>query len=109
MPELPDVEGFRVEFARHGTGRAVRGVDVVDPGVLHGVTGRRLRENLRGCRFEQPRRHGKWLIAPVADGPIVALHFGMTGALCWTGADAGRHDHDRVVLVFDDGELRYRD
>ncbi|GGT96910.1 Fpg/Nei family DNA glycosylase [Actinomadura citrea] len=107
MPELPDVEGFRRVLAEH-TGEPIASVSVLDPGVLRGVTARRLRTALRGRRFEEPHRHGKWLLAP-AQGPVVLLHFGMTGSLTWHRPDEPRHRHDRVVWKLPDGELRYRD
>jgi formamidopyrimidine-DNA glycosylase len=69
---------------------------------------RSLGRALDGKRFGTPRRHGKWLIAPV-NGEELLLHFGMTGLLCWAPEDAERHRHDRVVLVCEDGELRYND
>jgi formamidopyrimidine-DNA glycosylase len=104
MPELPDVEGFRRVFASHAAGRPIEHVEVRDKGVLRGVTAERLSRTLTGRRFSEPGRHGKWLIAPA--GPdAVALHFGMTGSLHWGEPDR----HDRVVFVFSDGELRYRD
>ncbi len=107
MPELPDVAGFcRVRSAH--TGDPVRRVDVLDAQVLRGVGARELDERLRGRSFAAPRRHGKWLVAPLEHGPVLLLHFGMTGALRWaTGGD--RHRHDRVVFVLDGGELRFRD
>jgi formamidopyrimidine-DNA glycosylase len=110
VPELPDVEGFRRVLAEHATGRPVQRVDVLDEGVLRGVTPRRFRERLRGCRFAEPRRHGKWLIVPTDGRPVLLAHFGMTGSLHWVpdGGEA-RHPHDRVVFVLPDGELRYRD
>jgi formamidopyrimidine-DNA glycosylase len=37
------------------------------------------------------------------------MHFGTTGSLQWCPAGEPRHRHDRVVFVFDAGELRYRD
>lgn len=107
MPELPDVEGFRRVLAEH-TGEPIAGVAVLDAGVLRGVTARTLRDALRGHRFEEPRRHGKWLIAP-AGGPVLLLHFGMTGSLTWHDAAEPRHRHDRVVWRLPGGELRYRD
>lgn len=107
MPELPDVEGFRRVLAEH-TGEPITAVRVCDAGVLRGVTPRRLHEALRGRRFGPPRRHGKWLIAP-ADGPVLMLHFGMTGSLSWHGRDEPRHRHDRVVWRLPEGELRLRD
>jgi formamidopyrimidine-DNA glycosylase len=36
----------------------------------------------------------------------VLLHFGMTGSLQWA---TSRHRHDRIVLVYSDNELTYRD
>ncbi|MEV6034794.1 DNA-formamidopyrimidine glycosylase family protein [Nonomuraea sp. NPDC052116] len=107
MPELPDVEGFRQVLSEH-TGEPIRAVRVRDPGVLRGIGARRLAAVLRGHRFERPRRHGKWLIAP-AGGPVLMLHFGMTGSLSWHSPEEPWHRHDRVVWQFDDGELRYRD
>ncbi|WP_443081053.1 DNA-formamidopyrimidine glycosylase family protein [Streptomyces sp. PmtA] len=110
MPELPDVEGFREVLSSCGRGRRVTRVEVRDPGVLRGVTVRRLRTEVEGERFGEPRRHGKWLIAPTDDGPALVWHFGMTGALLCTPADEPLDRHDRVVLTLDDErQLRYRD
>jgi formamidopyrimidine-DNA glycosylase len=61
---------------------------------------------VRGRRFAQPLRHGKWLIAPVEDVAVL-LHFGMTGELRWAPDAARRHRHDRLIFVCEDGELRY--
>jgi formamidopyrimidine-DNA glycosylase len=107
MPELPDVEGFRRVLAEHA-GEPIRAVRVYDPGVLRGISARRLADTLRGRRFEEPRRHGKWLIAPLG-GPVLILHFGMTGSLSWNAPDRPRHRHDRLVWSLAEGELRYRD
>jgi formamidopyrimidine-DNA glycosylase len=107
MPELPDVEGFRRVLDEH-TGEPIESVRVYDAGVLRGVSARRLGDALRGHRFEHPRRHGKWLLAP-AEGPVLMLHFGMTGSLSWHPEGEPRHRHDRVVWRIDGGELRFRD
>src|SRR5204863_1818546 len=43
------------------------------------------------------------------DGPVLLLHFGMTGGLHWSGRDGeDRHRHDRLVVVTPSGEMRYR-
>jgi formamidopyrimidine-DNA glycosylase len=115
MPELPDVEGFR-RVLEQAAGRRIGDVDVRDPGVLREVTARRLAQALVGRCLGTPRRHGKWLIAPVRepkarhrrDEPSLVFHFGMTGELLWSDGEA-RHRHDRVVIVTEGGELRYRD
>jgi formamidopyrimidine-DNA glycosylase len=107
VPELPDVEHFRRTFAEHGPGRSIREVLVTDPGILRNAEPGELDRVLRGHRFEEPERRGKWLIAPT-DCPSLLLHFGMTGDLLWAPDAVGRHRHDRIIIVLDDGELRYR-
>lgn len=107
MPELSDVEGFRRYFARHGRGKPVAGVDVLDRELLRNATPEELSRALEGRSFERVSRHGKWLIAETG-GPELLLHFGMTGLLHWSRDPGDRHVHDRLVLRFDDGELRYR-
>ncbi|MFG3507183.1 Fpg/Nei family DNA glycosylase [Streptomyces sp. NPDC047821] len=110
MPELPDVEGFRREFASCATGRVVQRVDVRDTGVLHGVSARQLRDALEGRRFTEAERHGKWLLARTGDGPTVLLHFGMTGLLVCAHPDEVTDAHDRVLFTVAGGrQLRYRD
>jgi formamidopyrimidine-DNA glycosylase len=104
MPELPDVEGFRRTFRRHGAGKTVRRVHDVDRAMLRGTTVQALARGLKGRRFKRPGRHGKLLLCGT-DGPTLVLHFGMTGSLVWNGEP---HPHDRLVLELGDGALRYR-
>ena len=116
MPELPDVEGFRKVLDSCARDRPIRRVEVYDAGVLHGVTGDRLRRELEGRRFTEPARHGKWLLAPTdgdgdgTAGPTLLLHFGMTGRLVCCASGDERHAHDRVAFTLDAGrQLRFRD
>ncbi|MFI6121060.1 Fpg/Nei family DNA glycosylase [Streptomyces sp. NPDC051064] len=110
MPELPDVEGFRRQLAVCGGQRRVTGVDVLDAGVLQGVSEQRLRRELTGARLGVPRRHGKWLLVPAGDGRTLAWHFGMTGSLRCCSPQERIHRHDRLIVTLDDGpQLRYRD
>ena len=107
MPELPDVEHYRRFLAGHALGARVERVVVTDSGILRNTDAATLDGSLRGHRFDQPERRGKWLIAWTS-GPAVLLHFGMTGDLVWGADELGRHRHDRVIFVLDRGELRYR-
>jgi formamidopyrimidine-DNA glycosylase len=107
MPELPDVEGFKRHFARYATGRRVREVDVRDPELVRNASPGNLKSALEGMRLGAPRRHGKWLIVPAGEARML-LHFGMTGLLRWTASPGTAHPHDRLVLRFAEGELRYR-
>lgn len=106
MPELPDVEGFRRYLAGHAAGHRIARVEAPDREIIRNRSAQALGRAVRGRRFGQPGRHGKWLIAPVDDVELL-LHFGMTGELRWTSDAAGRHPHDRLIFVCEDGELRY--
>ncbi|MBA8824793.1 formamidopyrimidine-DNA glycosylase [Saccharopolyspora lacisalsi] len=116
MPELPDVEGFRRVVADHAAQQRIEQVRVHDPRVVRRGTASELEELLRGRRMGRPRRFGKWLVLPVVDEadtdestPCVLVHFGMTGMLVWCRFDEQAHPHDRAVVTFEHGELRYRD
>jgi formamidopyrimidine-DNA glycosylase len=103
MPELPDVEGFRRAFTNGAAGRRIERVELLDRSLLRGGRAK----TVEGKRFEDPLRHGKWLIAPAGKSEIL-MHFGMTGALEWARRRTVRHVHDRIVFVCRGGELRYR-
>jgi formamidopyrimidine-DNA glycosylase len=107
VPELPDVEHDRRVLAAHATGLLIERTVTTDPGILRNTTPAALDRALRGHRFEEPERHGKWLLAWTT-GPAVLFHFGMTGDLIPAESRAGRHRHDRVIFELDRGELRYR-
>jgi formamidopyrimidine-DNA glycosylase len=107
VPELPDVEAFRRRFAEHAVGRRVAKVVVTDAGILRNVSADELDRALRGRRFDEPERRGKWLIA-WTNGASPLIHFGMTGEIEWAENAEDRHRHDRVVFVLDRGEIRYR-
>lgn len=107
MPELPDVDGYRRVLAGNAVGRRIEAVRVHDPAMLRQGTPQGLGRALKGRRFAEPWRHGKWLIAPAGDAELL-MHFGMTGLLEWCPAGAERHRHDRLVVVCEGGELRYR-
>lgn len=112
MPELPDVESFRGVLASCAEGRRVARAEVADAGVLRGVTAGRFARDVEGRRFAAPRRHGKWLVAPMdgGDGPTVLMHFGMTGSLVCAAPGEPPAPHDRVTFALDDGRrLRFRD
>lgn len=104
MPE-PDVEGMRRQLARHARGRRIERVEVLDREIVRNRSPQALGRSLHGARFGDPRRHGKWLIAPVGAVELLA-HFGMTGRLRWSSRGV-RERHDRVLFVCDGGELAY--
>lgn len=106
MPELPDVDGYRRFFKRHAAGKKIKAVSA-QRDILRNASPQGLGRALRNRRFSEPVRHGKWLRCPT-DGPVLLLHFGMTGDLIWSGDESARHEHDRLFIEVTGGELRYR-
>ena len=121
MPELPEVEFYRV-LAERALGRPITAVDAPDAWYLkRGATARNVRAALKGRSFTAARRVGKLLLLDLSDGgPTLGLHFGMSGRLIVDG-DAGVDDlvyasnrnlaaWDRFRVRFaDGGDLRMRD
>jgi formamidopyrimidine-DNA glycosylase len=107
MPELPDVEGFRRDFNRCAAGRRVERVEVLDRAMLRNSSPQGIGRTLRGRRFDEGERRGKWLLAR-AEGPIVLFHFGMTGSFADLAEGDRPHRHDRIVIHLGDGALAYR-
>jgi formamidopyrimidine-DNA glycosylase len=108
MPELPDVEGFRRALSPRLPGRRITRVRALDASILRNTSPQRLGRVMVGERFGGPTRHGKWLILPTIDGPILLVHSGMTGHPYYT--DDGRAErHDRLVITLDRGQFRYAD
>lgn len=111
MPELPEVEVCRLGVLPGVAGRCIVGVTVREPRLRCPVPAR-LGAMLTGCRVEDVRRRGKYLLfACRGDGQRgwLLVHLGMTGNLRFVapGAVPGRHDH--VDIAFADRVLRYSD
>jgi formamidopyrimidine-DNA glycosylase len=112
MPELPDVEGYRLVLTAQLPGRQVHRVRVLDAAVLRNVSADMFRDRVTGARFGAIGRHGKWLMLST-DGPLLLLHSGMTGRPYFVEVNCTLHEqaqrNDRLIIVTDHGELRYAD
>ncbi len=122
MPELPEVERYRVLAESGAVGRVVAAVDARDAWFLKGgLTAPELEAALVGRRLIAARRKGKLLLVDTDDGgPVLGLRFGMTGRLHIDGTfgvdrllyspAAVDERWDRFGLQFDDGgHLRLQD
>jgi formamidopyrimidine-DNA glycosylase len=107
VPELPDVEGFRRVFLNHAAGKELRAIRWIDRSMLRDTTPGSLARALTGSRFREPERQGKLLICSTDGRAALLFHFGMTGGFVWC-VGGRRHPHDRLMLEFEDGQLRYR-
>ncbi len=109
MPELPDVEVFKRYLDATSLHREVRHAFVPASRVL-GKAASTLRSHLEGRRLEESHRHGKYLLARLAESDWLVLHFGMTGFLEAYGSGGSDEEHVRLRLDFSDGgHLAYHD
>jgi len=118
MPELPEVEGYRMLAEGRALGRRIASVESPDSWYLkRGLDAAGIAGALSGRRFARARRRGKLLLLDVGslEAPpqaVLGAHFGMSGRLIidgaasvdrllYTGGTDGRHD--RFTIRFDDG------
>ncbi len=110
MPELPEVEVVRRGLAEALTGRRVAVVDILHPRPVrrHPAGPEDFAATLVGRTFTRPRRRGKYLWLPFADGDAVLAHLGMSGQ--FRIADPGLPDarNTRIRFGFTDGGPQVR-
>lgn len=100
MPELPEVEVVRAGLERGITGRTIEGADVLHPRPVrrHPTGPDDFVATLVGRTFGVPRRRGKYLWLPFADGDALLAHLGMSGQFRLDAPGAPLPRHARVVL-----------
>ena len=112
MPELPEVEVVRRGLEPAINGRRIEGVRVLHPRPVrrHQAGPDDFIATLTGRTFATPRRRGKYLWLPLADGDAVLAHLGMSGQFRLDAPDAPLQRHARVLFDLDDGvQLRFVD
>lgn len=124
MPELPEVETIRRTLAPHLVGQTVREIWLWRPSVWRGKPPRLL----QGRRVLALTRRGKHLFFHLDGGCSLTLHahLGMTGRLLYRAsrppvvsdrlatserpaASEPPEKHVQAVLLFEEGELHFRD
>lgn len=103
MPELPDVEHLKTYFDSTSLHQTVTRISVCDNRVLEDISEKDLNTGLDGAQFESSRRYGKYLFALTGSGPVLVLHFGMTGFLAYYEERNDDDSHDRMVIDFEKG------
>jgi formamidopyrimidine-DNA glycosylase len=110
MPELPEVE-----TVRRGLVAAVGGRRIARVEVLYARPVRRhlpglddFQATLAGRTFAEPRRRGKYLWLPFADGDALLAHLGMSGQFRLEPAAAPDVANTRIRFTFADGDPQLR-
>ncbi|MDO5285676.1 MAG: bifunctional DNA-formamidopyrimidine glycosylase/DNA-(apurinic or apyrimidinic site) lyase [Actinomycetia bacterium] len=112
MPELPEVETVRRGLVPLLDGRTVRSVQVLHPRPVRRHLGgpQDFATTLVGRRIGCPRRRGKYLWLPFADGDALVVHLGMSGQLRSDRPQAPLLPSSRVLVDLDDErQLRFVD
>ena len=110
VPELPEVESVRRGLADGLTGRTISRVAVLHPRPVrrHLPGPDDFAAQLVGRTFAEPRRRGKYLWLPFADGDALLAHLGMSGQFRFAAADAPFAPNTRVLVDFTDPGLQLR-
>lgn len=99
MPELPEAERAR-RTLEAVLGRRVAEVDDRDTYVCRPHSPGQISDALVGHRFATAKRQGKLIWLETEEGPILALHLGMTGQIVLDGEESR---WDRFRIRFEDG------
>jgi len=102
MPELPDVEVYKLLVEGSCLNRRIARAEVLDASMLAGIGRDELESALRGATISSVRRHGKHLFIGLGGSAWLELHFGMTGYLEFFPEAGGRTKHERLRLDFED-------
>lgn len=105
MPELPDVEYYRIYLDATALHKTIDAVEVRASRILEEVTEAQLRSVLEGRSFRSTRRHGKYVFVEIDAGAEewLVMHFGMTGRLAYFKDIGDDPRHDRLLIGFENG------
>lgn len=112
MPELPDVESFKIYLRSTSLRKRIVDVECREERVIKEMGANEFKAKLVGTAFQGVSRRGKFLIVEIAGIPeMLVFHFGMTGDLRYVeqgGEETGQDRFTRLVFKFENGyELRW--
>jgi formamidopyrimidine-DNA glycosylase len=103
MPELPEVETRLQYFRRTVLGHCIERAIITAPNMIKNPTARAFARRLRGRRFVDASRRGKYLIILLDDTRKLILHFGMGGDLAYYKLERERPDYTRIEFILTNG------
>ena len=104
MPELPEAENICRALDRALRGRVITKVEVFTPAMRTSLLPLKT-AHLEGVMISGTRRRGRYVVADLADGRALLMHFGMSGVVRVEGPEVPRRKHEHVFLHLDDGRI----
>lgn len=110
MPELPEVETYLRDLQSELDGRTILSAQVNWPRTIAEPAVDVFTYKIRGRRFTQFSRRGKYMLLGLENGTTLIVHLRMTGGFEFHPAGAQADKHTHVTLELDDGRsLHYQD
>lgn len=102
MPELPEVEGYKVYIDSTCLHQKITAFDCRDSRLLK-VSNADFEHYLIGEELTETKRIGKYLFLKTSGEKILVMHFGMTGRPNYYKDEEDRPKYGHIVLTFDNG------
>ena len=103
MPELPDVEAYKRYLDSTSLHQRVEQTIVADERLLEGVTSQQLGRRLKGKRFDETTRWGKYLFVRFEEAGWLVVHFAMSGEPKYVETEDKVPEYAKVQFVFEGG------
>jgi formamidopyrimidine-DNA glycosylase len=111
MPELPDLEYLREFLSGKLIGVTVNGLKVLGPIVVRSSNPEKFSEEIKGRKFQEVKRRGKYLIFYLDSGALIVISPMLSGELHYKKiGDFDSKTRFFLSIILDDGmEVRYSD
>lgn len=98
MPELPEVETIRRELSDTVCGKQISKVELLWPQVVKNLPPEEFSLRLKGDRFRQVERRGKYLLLRLESGQVLVIHLRMTGKITYLTPGVPREKHTHLIF-----------
>ncbi|BDZ72058.1 Fpg/Nei family DNA glycosylase [Methanobacterium petrolearium] len=115
MPELPSVAIFKNYFDETSLNQSIKDVKVLSPEILIDTSTEKMKTTLKGHRFIDSQRYGKYLFGKLDNNLFLIMHFGMTGYLDYVSENNHKHHqllystksskYPRLIIQFSGGDV----
>jgi formamidopyrimidine-DNA glycosylase len=104
MPELPDIYVLAKSMDSALKGKTIVSVQVNQPKCLN-LSANKFKKSVQGRRIEAIQQRGKWILASLDSGWVLALNLGMGGEIRLHSAnETPDSSRERVIFNLDTGE-----